>query len=68
MQSVAKIVFMNLEGLLHKEITEKIIGSAFEVSKQLGYGYLEKVYQRAMQVELVQRGLKAELEHPVQVW
>ena len=28
----------------------------------LGYGFLEKVYQRAMQVELIERGLKAEIE------
>ena len=52
---------------LHKEITQEIIGAAFEVYKHLGYGYLEKVYQRALQVELLQRGLKAELEHLVQV-
>jgi len=54
-------------GLLHKDITQAIIGAAFEVHKHLGYGYLEKVYQRALQVELLQRGLKAELEHPIQV-
>ena len=52
---------------LHKEITQQVIGAAFEVYKHLGYGYLEKVYQRALQVELLQRGLKAQLEHPVQV-
>src|SRR4051794_33147692 len=53
--------------LLHQEITKEIIGAAFEVHKHLGYGYLEKVYQRAMQVDLLQRGLKAILEHPIQV-
>ncbi len=37
-----------------QEITEAIIGAAFEVHGQLGYGFLERVYQRAMQVELVQ--------------
>jgi GxxExxY protein len=52
---------------LHKEITQAIIGASFEVYNQLGYGYLEKVYQRAMQVELLQRGLSATLEHPIQV-
>lgn len=52
---------------LHKEITEAIIGAAFEVHRHLGYGYLEKVYQRAMQVELRQRGFTAALEHPIQV-
>jgi len=33
----------------------------------LGYGFLEKVYQRAMQVELKLRGRKAELEHRIPV-
>ena len=44
--------------LLHKDITEKIIGAAFEVHGILGYGFLEMVYQKAMQVELQSRGLK----------
>jgi GxxExxY protein len=53
--------------LEHEEITEKIIGSAFEVHRMLGCGFLEKVYQRAMQVELEQRGLQAKLEEPIKV-
>ena len=51
----------------HKEITEGIIGAAFEVHKILGYGFLEKVYKNAMQVELKNRELKAELEKPIKV-
>ncbi len=47
--------------LQHQEITEQIIGSAFEVYNVLGYGFLERVYQRAMQVELIRRGFKAEI-------
>lgn len=54
-------------GLLHQEITGQVIGAAIEVWKELGYGYLEKVYQRAMQVELTSRGLKAETESRIQV-
>ncbi len=53
--------------LLHEEITKEIIGAAFEVYRILGYGFLESVYQRAMQVELIQRGLKAEREHRIRV-
>ena len=53
--------------LEHEEITEKIIGAAFEVHKVLGYGFLEKVYQKAMQVELKNRGSKTELERPIKV-
>ncbi len=53
--------------LEHKDITEKIIGAAFEVHRVLGYGFLEKVYQRAMQVELERLGVRAELEHKIRV-
>jgi GxxExxY protein len=54
--------------LEHEEITEQIIGAAFEVYSILGYGFLERVYQRAMQVELRLRGLKAEIEDKIKVW
>jgi GxxExxY protein len=51
----------------HKEITETIIGSAFEVYNHLGYGFLERVYHRALQVELLRRGLQTELEKRIKV-
>ena len=54
--------------LEHAEITEQIIGAAFEVHSILGYGFLERVYQRAMQVELRARRLKAEIEDKIKVW
>jgi GxxExxY protein len=54
--------------LEHGEITEPIIGAAFEVYSILGYGFLEKVYQPAMHVELRSRGLKAEIEEKIKVW
>ena len=54
--------------LLHGEITEQIIAAAFEVHRILGYGFLERVYQRAMQVELQLRGLNAHLEQSIQVY
>ena len=53
--------------LENEEITREIIGAAFEVHRVLGYGFLEKVYQKAMQVELIKRGLKAELERKITV-
>ena len=46
----------------HKEITEAIIGSAFEVYNHLGYGFLHRVYQRSLQVELTRRGFGGDLE------
>lgn len=50
--------------LLHKDITEKVIGAAFEVFRELGYGFLEKVYQKAMVHELRLMGAKCEEEPP----
>ncbi|MDP9253911.1 MAG: GxxExxY protein, partial [Verrucomicrobiota bacterium] len=52
---------------LHKDTTEKIIGAAFEVHRELGYGFLERVYQRALQVELLRVGVSAEIEKRIQV-
>jgi len=53
--------------LLHRATTELIIGAAFEVHRELGYGFLERVYQRALQVELIRRGVAAEIERRIQV-
>ena len=46
--------------MLHEEITEKILEACFEVSNELGIGYLESVYEKALLVALRQKGLKAE--------
>jgi GxxExxY protein len=48
-------------------VTAQLIGAAFEVHNVLGYGFLERVYQRAMQVELQSRGIKVELEPQIKV-
>ena len=50
-----------------KPVTDQLIGAAYEVHNILGYGFLERVYQRAMQVELQRRGIKVELEPPIKV-
>ena len=43
--------------LKHKEITEKIIGSSFDVHSFLGNGFQEVIYQRALAWEMEQRDL-----------
>jgi GxxExxY protein len=40
-------------------LTEKVLGAIFEVSNTLGAGFLEKVYERALLIELRARGLRA---------
>lgn len=49
-------------------LTYTIRGAVFEVSKQLGSGFLEKVYQRALAIELQERGLHVEEEKPINVY
>ena len=44
--------------LKYKDITEKIIGAAFEVHKFLGNGFQEVVYQRALAIEMRKAGLE----------
>ncbi len=55
-------------GLEQEDITKEIIGAAFEVHNTLGYGFLEKVYQNAMIVELKLRGLDATAEKLIKVY
>ncbi len=50
------------------ELSEKIIGAAFEVSNILGAGFLEKVYENAMNVELKLRGIKTFQQAPLKVY
>ncbi|MBI4938206.1 MAG: GxxExxY protein [Nitrosomonadales bacterium] len=56
-----------MKNLAHEEWTKEIIGAAFEVHDILGYGFLERVYQKALQAELISRRLRAEIEHPIKV-
>ena len=46
-----------MESTLHTQLTEQIIGAFYAVYNELGYGFLEKVYQNAMFLELQSRGL-----------
>ena len=48
-------------------LTERIIGCAFEVSNTLGCGFLEKVYENALAVELRRAGMRVEQQKLVQV-
>jgi GxxExxY protein len=48
-------------------LTERIIGCAFKVSNTLGSGFLEKVYENALVIELRKIGLKAEPQQLVNV-
>ena len=53
---------------LHKDITEKIIKAFYNVYNILGYGFLEKVYENAMMLELSSMHLICERQKPPDVY
>ena len=57
-----RLTLMNIN-----EITYKINGAVFEVNRNLGPGFLEKVYENALLIEFRERGLKAESQVPIEV-
>jgi GxxExxY protein len=59
---------MNTDNYKHSEITEKIIKAFFKVYNTLGYGFLEKVYENALFIELVSMGLHCEPQKPIKVY
>ena len=53
--------------LVDKELSYKIRGAVFEVSRNLGPGFLEKIYEKALMIELADAGLKADDQSPVTI-
>jgi GxxExxY protein len=53
--------------MIYEDITKKILEACFEVSNELGFGYLEFVYEKALLIVLRQKGLKAENQVPLLV-
>jgi GxxExxY protein len=54
--------------LKHADLTETIIGVFYDVYNELGYGFLESVYEAAMAVALREAGLSAMRQVAVPVW
>ena len=52
----------------HSELTEIIIKAFFNVYNSLGYGFLEKVYENSMMIELKSLGLDCEKQKPISVF
>ena len=53
--------------MLHAELTAKALEACFEVAKELGAGYLESVYEKALLIALQQKGLHAKAQFPLSV-
>jgi len=54
--------------LLHGDITGEIISAFYAVYNELGYGFIESVYTRALAIELFQRRMNVAREVPVTVY
>lgn len=55
------------EKLLYADLTYKIIGMAIELRKELGQGFLEKVYENSLMILLQESGLTAVQQPPITV-
>ena len=53
--------------LLHRDTTNQIIKAFYKVYTELGYGFLEKVYENALYLELISMGLSCEKQKPIKV-
>jgi GxxExxY protein len=53
--------------LLHGALTGQIIGAFYNVYNELGHGYAELVYQRAIVIELGERGIRLETERALTI-
>ena len=54
--------------MIHEELTKEIIGIFYNVYNELGYGFLERVYQNAMFIELKNNGFDIEVQKKIQVF
>jgi len=55
------------EKIFYKDLSYKIVGLAMQVHTELGYGFLEKVYENALMILLKENGIKAEQQIPIKV-
>ena len=52
----------------HKELTDKIINLFYRVYNKLGYGFLEKIYENALMIELKEENIDAVVQAPIKVY
>jgi GxxExxY protein len=62
------LIIKILKTMLHKEITEKIIGCAMLVHRTLGNGFQEVIYQRALEIEMLHNGIKFKREKEMDIF
>jgi GxxExxY protein len=58
---------MDAAGLVHRELSERVIGAFYDTYNELGHGFLESVYENAFAIQLEQCGLQVTRQQPVVV-
>jgi GxxExxY protein len=53
--------------IVYKDLSYKIVGLAIQVQKELGFGFLEKVYENGLMVLLKENGVLAQQQVPIKV-
>ena len=53
--------------IVEKELSHAIVGCFFDVYNELGYGFVESIYARALEITLRDRGLEVDREYPIAV-
>ncbi len=56
-----------MEKIIYKELSYEIIGSAMNVYNTLNYGYLEKVYEKALTISLKKKKITVETQIPIKI-
>ncbi|PYV48770.1 MAG: GxxExxY protein [Acidobacteria bacterium] len=59
---------MQTAQLKHGDVTEKIVGVFYDVYNELGYGFLESVYEESLVIALQEAGLEVNRQVSVPVW
>lgn len=57
-----------MEEYLYQDLTSKIISCFYKVYNKLGFGFLEKVYENALLIELTNSGLRVDRQKPIIVY
>jgi GxxExxY protein len=55
------------DGILYKDLSYKIIGLAMQAHRELGPGFLEKVYENALMILFEENGISAQAQFPIKV-
>ncbi|MBL8181445.1 MAG: GxxExxY protein [Blastocatellia bacterium] len=56
------------EQFLHRELTEVVIGTFYEVYNELGHGFLESVYENSLAIALREKGFEVFQQIAIPVW